>query len=159
MPCLPSASISSTLRLACARASARAAATVVLPVPPLPVTTCSRTPSQSVSLAVMRSPSSWQHPLPRTRFHGSSPAGAPGRRVLSPEDNRAPRRLSPAGHRYVPVRQVTALVAALEKTGNPERRRGGAAPWQCELFHPAFGRTVRGPGLPGRKSSLVRVQD
>ena len=31
----------------------RAAATVVLPVPPLPVTTCSRTPSQSVSLMVM----------------------------------------------------------------------------------------------------------
>jgi len=29
------------------------AATVVLPVPPLPVTTCSRTPSQSVSLVVM----------------------------------------------------------------------------------------------------------
>src|SRR6478735_5843587 len=53
MPCLPSTSISSTRRPALARASARAAATVVLPVPPLPVTTCKRTPSQSVSLVVM----------------------------------------------------------------------------------------------------------
>ena len=35
-----------------ARASASAPATVVLPVPPLPVTTCSRTPSQSVSRAL-----------------------------------------------------------------------------------------------------------
>src|SRR5579871_2209822 len=50
MPCRPSTSISRTLRPAAARASAIAAATVVLPVPPLPVTTCSRTPSQSVSL-------------------------------------------------------------------------------------------------------------
>src|SRR6266404_1124484 len=53
MPCRPSTSISRTLRPAVARASARAAAIVVLPVPPLPVTTCSRTPSQSVSLVVM----------------------------------------------------------------------------------------------------------
>src|SRR5271165_4718205 len=53
MPCRPSTSISRTLRPAVARASAKAAATVVLPVPPLPVTTCSRTPSQSVSLVVM----------------------------------------------------------------------------------------------------------
>src|SRR5215472_10194968 len=53
MPCRPSVSMSSTFRPPCARASARAAATVVLPVPPLPVTTCSRTPSQSVSLVVM----------------------------------------------------------------------------------------------------------
>src|SRR5689334_21589814 len=35
-----------------ARASASAPATVVLPVPPLPVTTCSRTPSQSLSRAL-----------------------------------------------------------------------------------------------------------
>src|ERR1700761_7046219 len=62
MPCLPSASISSTLRPACASASASAAATVVLPVPPLPVTTCSCTPSQSVSLAVMHDPLSLLHP-------------------------------------------------------------------------------------------------
>src|ERR1700677_166570 len=55
MPCLPSTSISRTLRPAEARARARAAATVVLPVPPLPVTTCNRTPSQSVSLVVMPS--------------------------------------------------------------------------------------------------------
>ena len=32
-----------------------AAAAVVLPVPPLPVTTCNRTPSQSVSLVVIPS--------------------------------------------------------------------------------------------------------
>src|SRR5438093_13018727 len=64
MPCLPSTSISRTLRPALARARARAAATVVLPVPPLPVTTCRRTPSQSVSLVVM--------PLlpPVVLFHG-----------------------------------------------------------------------------------------
>src|SRR5690242_18914664 len=41
--------MSSTLPPSAASASASAAATVVLPVPPLPVTTCSRTPSQSVS--------------------------------------------------------------------------------------------------------------
>src|SRR5215469_359500 len=35
-----------------ARARASAPATVVLPVPPLPVTTCSRTPSQSLSRAL-----------------------------------------------------------------------------------------------------------
>src|SRR5579862_6915840 len=53
MPCLPSTSISRTLRPAVARARASAADAVVLPVPPLPVTTCSRTPSQSVSLVVI----------------------------------------------------------------------------------------------------------
>src|SRR5207244_2016768 len=45
--------MSSTLPPADASPSASAAATVVLPVPPLPVTTCKRTPSQSVSLVVM----------------------------------------------------------------------------------------------------------
>src|ERR1700678_1856504 len=55
MPCLPSTSISRILRPAEASARARAAATVVLPVPPLPVTTCHRTPYQSVSLVVMAS--------------------------------------------------------------------------------------------------------
>src|SRR5215472_16075354 len=49
MPCLPSTSISSTGLPFEASARASAAATVVFPVPPLPVTTCSRTPSQSVS--------------------------------------------------------------------------------------------------------------
>src|SRR5215469_597690 len=49
MPCLPSTSISRTGLPFEASARARAAATVVLPVPPFPVTTCSRTPSQSVS--------------------------------------------------------------------------------------------------------------
>src|SRR5258705_12576328 len=64
MPCLPSTSISRARRPALARARARAAATVVLPVPPLPVTTCRRPPSQSVSLVVM--------PLlpPVVLFHG-----------------------------------------------------------------------------------------
>src|SRR3954447_2282271 len=52
MPCRPSTSARSTRRPSAASASARAAATVVLPVPPLPVTTWSRTPSQSVSRAV-----------------------------------------------------------------------------------------------------------
>src|SRR5690349_7659274 len=47
-----------------ASARASAAATVVLPVPPLPVTTCSRTPSQSVSRAL-------------TGIRLSSPAPAP----------------------------------------------------------------------------------
>src|SRR5271165_241718 len=41
--------MSSTFLPSAARARASAPATVVLPVPPLPVTTCSRTPSQSVS--------------------------------------------------------------------------------------------------------------
>src|SRR5258706_7884819 len=53
MLCRPSTSTSSVLRPPAASARARAAATVVLPVPPLPVTTCRRTPSQSVSLMVM----------------------------------------------------------------------------------------------------------
>ena len=47
MFCRPSTSVSRTLRPWSASASARAAATVVLPVPPLPVTTCSRTPAKS----------------------------------------------------------------------------------------------------------------
>src|SRR5580704_3890135 len=67
MPCRPSTSISRTLRPALARASAMAAATVVLPVPPLPVTTCSRTPSQSVSRAL-------------TSIRLSAPAPSSGRR-------------------------------------------------------------------------------
>src|ERR1700746_2670264 len=53
MPCLPSTSISRTRRPARAQANGRGAATVGLPVPPLPVTTCRRPPSQSVSLVVM----------------------------------------------------------------------------------------------------------
>src|SRR3712207_3305223 len=43
MPWRPSVSTSSTWRPSAARASARAAATVVLPVPPFPVTTWQRT--------------------------------------------------------------------------------------------------------------------
>src|SRR3954466_12204298 len=43
MPWRPSVSTSSTVRPSAARASARAAATVVFPVPPLPVTTWQRT--------------------------------------------------------------------------------------------------------------------
>src|SRR4051812_46176999 len=42
MPCRPSTSTSSVRLPPSARPSASAAATVVLPVPPLPVTTCSR---------------------------------------------------------------------------------------------------------------------
>src|SRR6185503_17976069 len=42
MPCRPSTSTSSVRRPPAARPRASAAATVVLPVPPLPVTTCSR---------------------------------------------------------------------------------------------------------------------
>src|SRR4051812_31016766 len=43
MPCRPSVSTSSTVRPSAASARARAAATVVFPVPPLPVTTWQRT--------------------------------------------------------------------------------------------------------------------
>src|SRR6266550_2979703 len=84
MPCRPSTSISRTLRPAVARASARAAATVVLPVPPLPVTTCSRTPSQSVSrdLTITR----LYAPLKRIGQVDRSPADrlGPGRRAAAP---------------------------------------------------------------------------
>src|SRR5215475_4290110 len=52
MPCRPSTSMSRTRPPSDARARASAPATVVLPVPPLPVTTCSRTPSQSLSRAL-----------------------------------------------------------------------------------------------------------
>ena len=45
--------IAMTVDQAAASARARDAATVVFPVPPLPVTTCSRTPSQSVSRALI----------------------------------------------------------------------------------------------------------
>src|SRR6478735_7018635 len=47
MPCRPSTSASSTRFPWRDRASARAEATVVLPTPPLPVTTCRRTPSMA----------------------------------------------------------------------------------------------------------------
>jgi len=43
----------------------------------------------------------------------------------------------------VPVTQVTALTAALEKTDHPERARGCAVPWQFGFFHPVRGREVR----------------
>src|SRR4051794_14862003 len=49
MPWRPSTSTSRVRRPCPASASARAAATAVLPGPPLPDTTCSRPPSQSVS--------------------------------------------------------------------------------------------------------------
>ena len=47
MPCRSSTSTSSTRRPLAASAIARAAATVVLPVPPLPVITCSRARRQA----------------------------------------------------------------------------------------------------------------
>src|SRR5688572_23501994 len=49
MPCRPSTSHRSTCLPLLARASASADATVDLPVPPLPVTTCSRTFDQSLT--------------------------------------------------------------------------------------------------------------
>src|ERR671919_1044233 len=49
-PWRSSTSTRSTFRPPSARASASAAATVVLPVPPFPVTTCRRTPSQSLTI-------------------------------------------------------------------------------------------------------------
>src|SRR5919106_2479399 len=56
-PWRSSTSTRSTLRPPSASASASAAATVVLPVPPLPVTTCRRTPSQSLTIYEGRRPS------------------------------------------------------------------------------------------------------
>src|SRR5690242_20709381 len=47
MPCRPSTSTSRVRRPSVANAMASAAATVVLPVPPLPVTTCSRAGQRS----------------------------------------------------------------------------------------------------------------
>src|SRR3954463_5511380 len=49
MPCRPSTSVSSTWRPPAARARASAPATVVLPVPPFPVTTCSFTDGKSLT--------------------------------------------------------------------------------------------------------------
>src|SRR3712207_4226558 len=50
MPWRPSVSTSRTWRPSAARASARAAATVVLPVPPFPVTTWQRTEEEGREL-------------------------------------------------------------------------------------------------------------
>src|SRR5262245_20453918 len=81
MPCRPSTSMSSTLPPSAASASASAAATVVLPVPPLPVTTCSRTPSQSVSrdLIIRRlsAPVTRIGQVDRLQRSGRPPAAAP----------------------------------------------------------------------------------
>src|SRR5262245_37282388 len=48
MPCRPSTSTSRTFRPPSARPSASAAATLVFPVPPLPVTTCKRAGQREV---------------------------------------------------------------------------------------------------------------
>src|SRR4051794_26301158 len=53
MPWRPSTSQSRTFLPCEASASARDAATVDLPVPPLPVTTCRRTPGQSLTPATL----------------------------------------------------------------------------------------------------------
>jgi len=58
----------------------------------------------------------------------------------------------------VPVTQVTALTAALEKTDHPERARGCAVPWQFEFFHPVVAARSGRPWPPGWKSSLVRAR-
>src|ERR1700753_294205 len=71
--------MSRTLRPPRARAKARAAATVVLPVPPLPVTTCSRTPSQSVSRALITARlSPLRHFLPPATCHTGTVSHYPG---------------------------------------------------------------------------------
>src|SRR5688500_20395690 len=68
MPCRPSTSQSRTSCPSLASASASDAATVVLPVPPLPVTTCSFTRGKSgegmaESVATgQQPPSAWQDP-------------------------------------------------------------------------------------------------
>src|SRR5215471_950272 len=76
MPWRPSTSINSTFLPSAASASASAPATVVLPVPPLPVTTCRRTPSQSVSRAATiggypGAGSRWRLPVAAGRWRGS----------------------------------------------------------------------------------------
>src|SRR4051812_40378671 len=53
MPCRPSTSTRRVRRPSAARPSASAAATVVLPVPPLPVTTCSRAGHLLLTLSPM----------------------------------------------------------------------------------------------------------
>src|SRR3954453_20230727 len=77
MPWRPSVSTSSTVRPSAARGRARAAATVVLPVPPLPVTTWQRTGWGSgltpPSLGGPRSP----HPSQVRVNLGTGPAGGP----------------------------------------------------------------------------------
>src|SRR5207237_10108919 len=99
-------SMSNTLRPLPAKASARAAATVVLPVPPLPVTTCSRTPSQSVSLAVMRSkPLIDSHMTP-----------------LACELGTSLREASLCGPLHAPIRVRLAVVVLKEATRHGRRR-------------------------------------
>src|SRR5215472_18742423 len=145
MPCLPSTSISSTLRPAVASASARAAATVVLPVPPLPVTTCSRTPSQSVSLVVMpllppvvlshggylRSDTSW--------FGGRRPTYDPFVTTLG------------LGREVIPVGAVFAVIVILVLLGIIAAARSLKVIQQYEKgIVYRFGRVlpeIRGPGL------------
>src|SRR5664279_5372868 len=64
MPCRSSTSTSSTRRPSVARVSARAAATVVFPVPPLPVTTCSRARWQALVHGSRAGPELPARPLP-----------------------------------------------------------------------------------------------
>src|SRR5258707_12160887 len=114
MPWRPSTSMSRTVLPPAASARASAPATVVLPVPPFPVTTCSRTPAQSVSRVVTIGGY-----LRRERKAAGPPLTA-GRMRLE---------------RHVPVsnvigggrrcEEVTRLV--LETTLVPRHREGGSA--------------------------------
>src|SRR5215470_13101776 len=122
MPWRPSTSISSTRRPPEASARASAAATVVLPVPPLPVTTCSRTPSQSVSrtltfrgypgagTAGALRPAAFPGGPPGAIPAGAAVSGAPLARVAA-EPRKVTRLIAEIGHEA--GKEVLTLVTAL----------------------------------------------
>src|SRR5215469_9270985 len=111
--------MSSTFRPSTASARASAPATVVLPVPPLPVTTCSRTPSQSVSRVATLGGYPGSQPGSCTRPGRSGRATAPGLLVQHV--------------RYLPMLGVAAKVTRLD-SGSPHAcgaREEGVRPMQA----------------------------
>src|SRR5450631_2519920 len=112
MPLRPSTSASSTRLPPAARASARAAATVVLPVPPLPVTMCSRTPSQSVSRV---DPASGAIP---NRRRGQASRRERYRAGVDARARLVPARLG-FGHGYLGVRNRSTDLARHQADSRP----------------------------------------
>src|SRR5688572_9439029 len=73
MPWRPSVATSSTVRPSAARARASAAATVVFPVPPLPVTTCRRTEGSGLTRTSVGEPRATHSSQARSRaLHGAA---------------------------------------------------------------------------------------
>src|SRR3954447_13153733 len=113
MPWRPSTSVSRTCRPPAARARASDAATVVLPVPPLPVTTWSFTEGKSLTLArVVVSGSPQTRPGPPAGG-GRGATNTPSKQVARPPGGQPHvRRHDVACTRGVPGRERGLLLRA-----------------------------------------------